>query len=119
MSVARAIGLLLGMAADGVFGDPQRGHPVAAFGAMAKRAERVLYRDGKASGVVHTAVVGGGAVLVGALVERLGRRGPVTERIQKEFFDYIGGEIPDRYGWFTPVYAERAATATKPALVAR
>ena len=48
-----------------------------------------------------------------------GRRGPVTERLQKEFFDYIGGEIPDRYGWFTPVYAERAATARKPALVAR
>src|SRR5207249_5257581 len=44
-----------------------------------------------------------------------GRRGPVTERIQKEFFSYIGGEIPDRYGWFTPVYAERAAAPPKPA----
>jgi branched-chain amino acid aminotransferase len=48
-----------------------------------------------------------------------GRRGPVTERIQKEFFAYIAGEIPDRYGWFTPVYAERAAEARKPALAAR
>lgn len=48
-----------------------------------------------------------------------GRRGPVTERIQKEFFAYIAGEIPDRYGWFTPVYAERMSTARKPALVAR
>jgi branched-chain amino acid aminotransferase len=48
-----------------------------------------------------------------------GHRGPVTERIQKEFFDYIGGEIPDRYGWFTPVYAEKAAATRKPALVAR
>ena len=47
-----------------------------------------------------------------------GKRGPVTERIQKEFFDYINGEIPDRYGWFTPVYAERRAAAPKPALVA-
>ncbi len=47
-----------------------------------------------------------------------GRRGPVTERIQKEFFDYIAGVIPDRYGWFTPVYAERTATMRKPALVA-
>src|SRR6266700_6264601 len=28
-----------------------------------------------------------------------GKRGPVTERIQKEFFAYIGGEIPDRYNW--------------------
>jgi branched-chain amino acid aminotransferase len=47
-----------------------------------------------------------------------GHRGPVTERIQKEFFDYIAGVIPDRYGWFTPVYAERAASVRKPALVA-
>jgi branched-chain amino acid aminotransferase len=48
-----------------------------------------------------------------------GRRGPITERIQKEFFAYIAGEIPDRYGWFTPVYAERATEARKPALAAR
>lgn len=48
-----------------------------------------------------------------------GRRGPVTERIQKEYFAYIAGDVPDRYGWLTPVYAERAATAPKkPALVA-
>ena len=45
-----------------------------------------------------------------------GRRGPVTERIQREFFAYVNGEIPDRFGWFTPVYAER--TVRKPALVA-
>jgi len=50
-----------------------------------------------------------------------GRRGPVTERVQKEFFDYIAGDIPDRFGWLTPVYAEEAAAepAPKPALVAR
>jgi len=48
-----------------------------------------------------------------------GGRGPITERIQKEFFAYINGEIPDRYGWFTAVYAEQAAAARKPALAAR
>ncbi len=47
-----------------------------------------------------------------------GKRGPITERIQKEFFDYINGEIPDRYNWFTPVYADRNAAARKPELVA-
>ena len=47
-----------------------------------------------------------------------GKRGPVTERIQKEYFAYIGGEIPDRYKWLTPVYAERGAASRKPALVA-
>ena len=49
----------------------------------------------------------------------LGKRGPITERIQKEYFAYIGGEVADRYNWLTPVYAERAAHVRKPALVAR
>ena len=47
-----------------------------------------------------------------------GKRGPVTERVQKEFFAYIAGEIPDRYNWLTPVYAERETKARKPTLVA-
>jgi branched-chain amino acid aminotransferase len=34
-----------------------------------------------------------------------GRRGPVTERLQKEFFAIIGGQAPDKYGWLTPAYA--------------
>jgi len=32
-----------------------------------------------------------------------GRRGPVTERLQVEFFGMTEGEIPDRHGWLTPV----------------
>ena len=48
-----------------------------------------------------------------------GRRGPITERIQKEFFAYIAGEIPDRFGWMTPVYADRMATLRQPVLAAR
>ena len=49
-----------------------------------------------------------------------GRRGPVTERVQKEFFAYLAGDLPDRYNWLTPVYAEAPAAAPppKPALVA-
>jgi branched-chain amino acid aminotransferase len=37
-----------------------------------------------------------------------GRRGPLTERLQKAFFDVINGVIPDRHGWLTYVYAEEA-----------
>ena len=33
-----------------------------------------------------------------------GRRGPVTERIQRAFFDVINGQIPDRHGWLTYVH---------------
>jgi branched-chain amino acid aminotransferase len=51
-----------------------------------------------------------------------GRRGPVTEALQRAFFDVINGEVPDRYGWLTFVYPEegnrastRAAAAAAPA----
>jgi branched-chain amino acid aminotransferase len=33
-----------------------------------------------------------------------GRRGPVTEAVQRAFFDLINGEIPDTWGWLTYVY---------------
>jgi branched-chain amino acid aminotransferase len=32
-----------------------------------------------------------------------GSRGPITKRIQDQFFGIISGEIPDKYGWMTPV----------------
>jgi len=32
-----------------------------------------------------------------------GSRGPITERLQKEFFSVINGETPDTEGWLTPV----------------
>jgi branched-chain amino acid aminotransferase len=33
-----------------------------------------------------------------------GRRGPITEAVQRAFFDLINGEVADRYGWLTYVY---------------
>jgi branched-chain amino acid aminotransferase len=33
-----------------------------------------------------------------------GRRGPITETVQKAFFDLINGKTPDRYGWLEFVY---------------
>jgi len=32
-----------------------------------------------------------------------GRRGPVTERLQAEFFGITGGQVPDRHSWLTRV----------------
>jgi len=32
-----------------------------------------------------------------------GRRGPVTEALQRAFFDYVTGRVPDRHNWLTPV----------------
>jgi len=38
-----------------------------------------------------------------------GVRGPVTERLQKDFFSLLEGEAEDRYGWLTPLPVEAAA----------
>jgi branched-chain amino acid aminotransferase len=38
-----------------------------------------------------------------------GRRGPVTETLQKEFFGIINGVKQDRYGWLSPVLAGQPA----------
>ena len=43
-----------------------------------------------------------------------GRRGPITEEIQRLFFDIITGESEDEFGWLTPVEAPKAATKTEP-----
>ena len=32
-----------------------------------------------------------------------GHRGPITEKLQKAFFDIVEGRVPDRFGWLTPV----------------
>ena len=32
-----------------------------------------------------------------------GRRGPITEKIQKRFFDIVDGVAADEFGWLTPV----------------
>ena len=32
-----------------------------------------------------------------------GRRGPITEALQKAFFAIVSGDAPDRHGWLTPV----------------
>jgi adenosylcobinamide-phosphate synthase len=51
-----AAGLLLGAALDAVLADPRRGHPVAAFGAAASRAEAALWADRRSRGITMVAV---------------------------------------------------------------
>ncbi len=67
---ARAVGLLLGYAADRAWGDPRRGHPVAGFGSLAQGLERRSYRDSRAGGVVHVLVLAGGATGLAYVAER-------------------------------------------------
>lgn len=74
----RAAGLALGILADAVLGDPRRGHPVAAFGTVAGRLEEAWWADRRGAGVRYTATLVGGAVVLGAVLERYGPRTPMT-----------------------------------------
>ncbi|WP_202125355.1 cobalamin biosynthesis protein [Actinomadura physcomitrii] len=78
MSLMRgsAEGLVLGVALDALLGDPRKGHPVAGFGRLASRFERLAYRDSRAAGVAYAGVLVGGAVVSGVLLERVAR-GPL------------------------------------------
>ncbi len=70
---ARAVGLLLGFAADRVLGDPRRFHPVAGLGTAAAALEGRLYADSRTRGVIYTATLVGAATVLGLAAERAGR----------------------------------------------
>jgi branched-chain amino acid aminotransferase len=40
-----------------------------------------------------------------------GRRGPITEKIQRRFFDLVHGRTADEFGWLTPVSGVREPEA--------
>src|ERR1017187_5160572 len=49
-------GIVAGTALDAVFGDPRRGHPVAAFGRAAQALQQRIYRDSVLRGVGYAAL---------------------------------------------------------------
>lgn len=67
---ARAIGVLLGHAADRLLGDPRRCHPVAGFGQMASALERTMYADSRTRGVAFVCVLVGGTAMIAGSIER-------------------------------------------------
>ncbi|QUH01141.1 cobalamin biosynthesis protein [Saccharopolyspora erythraea] len=81
MGAGRAVGLLLGLAADAAIGDPRRGHPVAAFGRVAGAAERLMHQDRKDAGIVYAGLLVGGTAGLGVLAHRVSRRSPVLEAV--------------------------------------
>ena len=72
--MSRALGLIIGYAADRLLGDPQRWHPVAGFGRAAAALERHTYADAAGGGRAHV------AVLVGARPRSAGRRARRLDR---------------------------------------
>jgi adenosylcobinamide-phosphate synthase len=79
--VSRALGLLLGFAADRVFGDPRRFHPVAGFGQAAARLETRLYDDTRAAGTAYAVVLVGSATAAGLVAERFVRDRPLAKTL--------------------------------------
>lgn len=81
MSAGRAVGLVIGVAADAALGDPKRGHPVAAFGTLAQATEKVLHQDKRAAGIAYSGLLVGGVLATGAVAERWCRRSPVAQAV--------------------------------------
>ena len=81
------------MAADLAFGDPRRGHPVAAFGTAVAASEDRLYRDSRAAGAVFTTLWVSAAVLAGVLAGRAGPAGTAAAT-----FSAVGGTTLCRVG---------------------
>src|SRR2546430_17140545 len=72
-----ASGLLLGSALAALLADPRRGHPVAAFGTAAARAEGRLWAASRARGAVFAALCAGSAAAAGWAEQRLAGRRPL------------------------------------------
>lgn len=47
---------------------------------------------------------------VDRLVIGAGKRGPITKRLQDQFFAVVHGKVPDTHGWLTPVALHAPAT---------
>lgn len=79
MNAARAVGLLLGVAADSLLGSPAGRRPAAEWGRLA--ASLTLDGGPRPLRGVQAGALLGGAVLVGLAAERLGRRGPLLQAV--------------------------------------
>jgi adenosylcobinamide-phosphate synthase len=125
MGLATAAGLLAGAAADAVFADPRRGHPVALFGRAASAIEGRLYADSRPRGVLFTTVCVGGATAIGAAAHLLTRRRPAARAAVTAAATWavLGGTTLGREGAYLGAVLERgdvaAARARLPHLCGR
>jgi adenosylcobinamide-phosphate synthase len=111
--------LLAGYAADLAFGDPRRGHPVAAFGRIALAFERAIYAPSRLRGALFTGTLVAGTALLAELAARR-HRGTV---LATATWAALGGRSLCRTALTIGAELDRgrleAARATLPALVGR
>lgn len=72
----RAAGLVLGLAADSLIGDPRRHHPVAWLGSWAQCVEARTYGDSRGQGVVHVVATLVPVIALGVGADALNRARP-------------------------------------------
>jgi adenosylcobinamide-phosphate synthase len=96
----RPAGLLVGVVADALVGDPQRWHPVALFGAAAAALERRCHADRHPAGLAYTALLVGGAAGLGVVVERVTARRPYARLALTALASWavLGGSSLARHG---------------------
>ncbi len=95
---ARPVGILAGYLADLAFADPSRRHPVAGFGSCAVGLERLTYRDSRAVGAFHTALLVGGLAMVGTVLQRRTRGGAEAALTAVATWVALGGTTLGRTG---------------------
>ncbi len=98
-------GLLLGSALDALLADPRRGHPVAAFGTAASRAENRLWAASRARGALFTLACAGPVAAAGWAPATAGparpgtahgadRRGDLDRARRRQPGRRGGGDVP-------------------------
>jgi len=92
--MSRALGLIIGYAADRLLADPREWHPVAGLGRAALALERRTYADRRSAGVVHVVVLVGGAIALGRIADRRGS----TVTTAAATWLVLGGTSLDREG---------------------
>ena len=76
-----AAGLVAGVALDALFGDPRRGHPVAAFGRAAAALEARDYADSRGRGAAHAAACVLAVAAPAAVLHRRTRGRPLWQAV--------------------------------------
>lgn len=69
-------GIVAGIAADALLGDPRRGHPVAVFGRAAQALQDRVYADSRVRGVMYAAGCVLPVMTAAAMADQLSKRQP-------------------------------------------
>jgi adenosylcobinamide-phosphate synthase len=114
-----AAGLMLGLLADELVGDPARRHPVAGFGTAASVMERRIYADSSAAGVGFAAMSVLPICLAGWVAERALTRRPLlrTAAVAAATWTVVGGRSLRGVGSAMAAHLEAGRTEDARALV--